>query len=615
VGFFYNESRLNLQNVTGISYIPGNGVIEISDCNYINQYIYSEGPITITNCNLNNVSFSVTGSITVNNSSLINNSYVYCTGLFSSNNSSYSKSRVYSNSSIIITDDLFVDEFLYSNGDLSITNTDLSFSSDGGFHSQGTTTLVNDTYASTGRTNIYSVGDITLNNTTITSGGDSFWGASIYSEGTIITNNKSQITYSGSGSIFSEDYISFINSRVDTSIGGYVHSLGGININQSTIHLKGFGYIRSVDGGNIENSTFEETTLQGPSTFFISGDTLFTKSFYLGEGDGNIEIDNSGTFSSDNSTFLACDSIINKGLFTSTNNTFSYCGVINQFTLSLYNSLFATDSNCIGNVLNSKNNLFESSGSNACNIVNGKNNNITAAMGNLDPKYKYNGPFEILTSSSAAIDRGDSAICAAAPINNTSQNGLTRPQGSRCDIGSYEAPPPPVIDNKVTASSCTNDSCIHTGDATNNKAGKPINTRTGAYQYNTQDISIPTAVGLLTFSRDYSSMGISIASTLSPGWTHNQDTRLIMPTDPDGEEGIILFKLHTSNLYTFTDNGNGTFTPAPGLLVGLVRQDSPSIQYTITDNDQNAYIFDETGKLTNFKNAQGYALDYNSRLT
>ena len=46
-----------------------------------------------------------------------------------------------------------------------------------------------------------------------------------------------------------------------------------------------------------------------------------------------------------------------------------------------------------------------------------------------------------------AINAGDNAICAAAPVNNTSQNGLSRPQGALCDIGAYEADvtPPTVV--------------------------------------------------------------------------------------------------------------------------------------------------------------------------
>jgi CSLREA domain-containing protein len=51
-----------------------------------------------------------------------------------------------------------------------------------------------------------------------------------------------------------------------------------------------------------------------------------------------------------------------------------------------------------------------------------------------------------LLPGSPAIDAGDNAVCAAAPLNNVDQRGVTRPidggtgLGSICDIGAYEAP-------------------------------------------------------------------------------------------------------------------------------------------------------------------------------
>ena len=43
-----------------------------------------------------------------------------------------------------------------------------------------------------------------------------------------------------------------------------------------------------------------------------------------------------------------------------------------------------------------------------------------------------------LGEGSAAMDAGDDAICAAPPVNNLDQRGITRPQGAHCDIGAYE---------------------------------------------------------------------------------------------------------------------------------------------------------------------------------
>ena len=43
-----------------------------------------------------------------------------------------------------------------------------------------------------------------------------------------------------------------------------------------------------------------------------------------------------------------------------------------------------------------------------------------------------------LLAGSPAINQGDNAICAAAPINNLDQRGVIRPQGTQCDIGAFE---------------------------------------------------------------------------------------------------------------------------------------------------------------------------------
>ncbi len=43
-----------------------------------------------------------------------------------------------------------------------------------------------------------------------------------------------------------------------------------------------------------------------------------------------------------------------------------------------------------------------------------------------------------LLVGSLAIDAGDNATCAAAPINNVDQRGMSRPVGTSCDLGAYE---------------------------------------------------------------------------------------------------------------------------------------------------------------------------------
>ncbi|WP_345309022.1 choice-of-anchor Q domain-containing protein [Candidatus Villigracilis saccharophilus] len=91
-----------------------------------------------------------------------------------------------------------------------------------------------------------------------------------------------------------------------------------------------------------------------------------------------------------------------------------------------------------GGTVTAKNNLIEAVGafSNACGLTNGVNGNIIGSDPLLGPLANNGGPTQTmaLLSGSPAINAGDDADCEA-----TDQRGVTRPQGSHCDIGAYEA--------------------------------------------------------------------------------------------------------------------------------------------------------------------------------
>ncbi len=137
--------------------------------------------------------------------------------------------------------------------------------------------------------------------------------------------------------------------------------------------------------------------------------------------------------------------------------------------------------------------------------------------------------------------------------------------------------------------------------------GGPINTRTGGYDYTRSDISIHTSLGELAFQREYTSLSVSNPTPLSSGWTHNHDTRLIFPTDPEGQPSIVLFKAHTANKYLFTINSNGTYTPYPGLCAKLTFTQG---LYVLKDSGQKTYTFNISGKLLTYADAQGHEWDY-----
>ena len=46
-----------------------------------------------------------------------------------------------------------------------------------------------------------------------------------------------------------------------------------------------------------------------------------------------------------------------------------------------------------------------------------------------------------LLPGSRAIDAGDDATCAMAPVRNLDQRGVARPQGAHCDIVAFEYQP------------------------------------------------------------------------------------------------------------------------------------------------------------------------------
>ena len=83
-------------------------------------------------------------------------------------------------------------------------------------------------------------------------------------------------------------------------------------------------------------------------------------------------------------------------------------------------------------------------------------------------------PSPACTAASPAIDAGDTAICAAAPVNNIDQSGFTRPGigHTHCSIGAYEA-------DMVTPGTCVGD-CDHDARVLVDELLKGVNIALGA---------------------------------------------------------------------------------------------------------------------------------------
>lgn len=143
------------------------------------------------------------------------------------------------------------------------------------------------------------------------------------------------------------------------------------------------------------------------------------------------------------------------------------------------------------------------------------------------------------------------------------------------------------------------------------KCGDPINTATGGFSYGWMDLSLATVAGPLAFERTYASLGTSLyTTTLGYGWTHNHDTRLILPNSPGGETGVVWFKAHSANQYRFdiqVSGGVTTYVPYPGLLTSLSAVGSTLV---LTTTNQSIYTFDSTGLLLDWQDARGFGFEY-----
>ncbi len=150
--------------------------------------------------------------------------------------------------------------------------------------------------------------------------------------------------------------------------------------------------------------------------------------------------------------------------------------------------------------------------------------------------------------------------------------------------------------------------------------GDPINTSTGQFFYNNQDISVPLPSQSLIFERYYSSFTTdTFTSTMGYGWTHSLDTRLILPDDPLGKEGYIRFKASSTNIYDFEENEDGTYDPTTGVVGVLSYTTTTPYTYTLVLPSQITYTFDEEGVLQMIENSTGqstvYTYNQNDQLT
>jgi hypothetical protein len=131
------------------------------------------------------------------------------------------------------------------------------------------------------------------------------------------------------------------------------------------------------------------------------------------------------------------------------------------FSITITNSIIANGSGADNCAYNSSGLLTDG----GHNLDSGTSCRFTAASDlqstdpKLDPLADNTGlTFTMaLQYNSPAIDAGDDGVCTTKPVNSVDQRGISRPQGTHCDIGAYEfiPLPPSTTSLKASASALT----------------------------------------------------------------------------------------------------------------------------------------------------------------
>ncbi len=148
--------------------------------------------------------------------------------------------------------------------------------------------------------------------------------------------------------------------------------------------------------------------------------------------------------------------------------------------------------------------------------------------------------------------------------------------------------------------------------------GGPVNTKTGNYLYQAQDVQLQTLAGRLAFKRTYSAQATDAEwpGLLGYGWTHNHDRRLIFPGDPQGEDGVVILRGQSGSALRFTITDDDQYVARPEVKAQMVEIDGgeAGITYVITAPNQSVLTFNDS-LLKTERDPQGNVLTYTYAVT
>ena len=319
---------------------------------------------------------------------------------------------------------------IFNNGTLIVSNSTFSGNSaydynGGGIYSFGTLIVSNSTFSNNSAYDygggIYSYGSFIVSNSTFSSNSSGYYGGGIYSYGAINVSNSS---FSGNGT---------------DHHGGGIYNYGSLSVSNSSFSGNSAddsgGGIYSNGSFSVSNSTFSSNSAStggGIYNFGTYSANVSNSTFSGNNADSGGGILNTSTLSVSNSTF-------------SGNNADSGGGIYNTGTLNLSNTILANSAS--GGDCDNDGSAINAFGVNLVQTGDCAISDALIADPQLGPLADNGGLTQTmaLLAGSPAIDAADNAICAAPPVNNLDQRGVTRPYGSSCDIGAYESEDDPSV--------------------------------------------------------------------------------------------------------------------------------------------------------------------------
>jgi CSLREA domain-containing protein len=307
----------------------------------------------------------------------------------------------------------------------------------GGILNRGTLTVTNCLIAGNSGVGIYSFGHLTLTRSSIQEN---------TSAGVGVTHGAATLSYdriarnTGGGLFVGNGVVTLANSTI---AGNSARNGGGISLVEGSLTVEGSTITRNTateQGGGVFNRS-DNVYRRGGASIRLLNSTVSGNSARFGGGianspdNGAAGIGLRNTTVSDNSASQQGGGIYQEGPVN--DEDFGGIGLVNSLVAGNRSPTSPDLVNLHGFLNGSFNLIGVGSDSGLTNGVDG--NRVGTAAAPLDPRLGLlddnGGPTHThaLLAGSPAIDAGSTADCP-----DTDQRGVSRPQGSGCDIGSYE---------------------------------------------------------------------------------------------------------------------------------------------------------------------------------